>query len=227
MLKAYITYTPSHKIFYDRFFLPTLPKDIELHEQFITEYVGGPITNAKTWVPTSLAKNQRILEVIRDNQGEIIISCDVDICWFTDCFTDIAHELIQDYDIVAQHELSGELCYGFQIIKCNAKSLELYSMLVERLQNELTVDTPYSDMYEQALLNICKMAQLANMGIIDDNIVWTTRNPYRVLFDPSNGLGDYIVPSNIAVYHANWIGTLEHKIKAMKLVQTAVRENLQ
>ena len=92
-------------------------------------------------------RTEYYLDVIKGNQGRIVIFSDIDIQFFGKC-NDVILETIKDKDLLFQSEHWPDLSIngGFIVVRCNQKSIALYQALLDRKFEKL----PF---YEQTAMN--------------------------------------------------------------------------
>jgi len=115
-MKLISVYSESHRIFKDKWFLPTLQDDYKLEMHHCD--VNGPARYMEEdWVKTVIFKAETIINAIKKYWGNIFIYSDVDIQFFKET-KQLLVQSIKDNDIVCQRDdPGGALCTGFWVAK--------------------------------------------------------------------------------------------------------------
>lgn len=201
-MKIYTIHSDSHNKLYQDFFLPTLPKDLELNTSLIPQECNTANFKEKGWSQTCYRKTDLFLQACDENPNDIFIFSDVDIQFFSPNIVDILLEELQDYDIACQYD-TGYLpyCSGFFISRVNNRTIDLFSTINKRYIEE---DQTSLNIY----INKCKAKFLSNRFYTiaqSTRTVWTGQ--------------DFNIPNNILMHHANWVIGIQNKISLLKLVR--------
>ena len=217
-IKLYAFYTPSHKVFVDEWFLPSMQDDYEIilecHEQ---KCWSGKFLK-KGWLATMLKKVDLIIRGIQENCGEIFIHSDVDIQFFAPTKELILHAM-QNKDIVIQRNAPDRwrnpLCAGFFACRGNEKTLKLWQMI-----RQFMITTGKND---QDGLNyfLRRSNHLAiRWGYLPDTFfcggTFTARE-----WKPGKPL---CIPKGIVLHHANWTIGIPNKIAQLHYVRNEVEQ---
>lgn len=222
-INLYTFYTPSHKIFKDEWFLPTLQDEgiIVNIKEYPQECPTGKVWEAG-WQKVMLRKVDMIIEAIKINWEKVFIYADIDIQFFgpiSKCIMD----LIGDKDLIIQRDTpSGTLCAGFMACRGNERTLALWQAIREYMIKK-------HECSDQKTLNKFLRKGIDKAG---KNI-----NPHKVIWDylPVEFLGggtltgnnwspdrSFFVPINTVVHHANWTKGSAHKTDQLRYVRKAV-----
>lgn len=223
-ISMYTFYTPSHKVFVEEWFIPTLE---EINDEGITlvikeypqECASGKVFSSG-WQDTMLRKVDIIRKAIKDNWGKVIIYSDIDV-QFIRPFSKIALKALGDKDIVFQRDTpSGTVCAGFFVCRANERTLALWSGVRDYMISQ-------KECSDQKTVN-----RLLRKGEDKD------RNPYNVIWDylssdffgggTFTGTGwspgkQLFIPSSIVLHHANWCSGNEKKIAQLEYVRKKVQ----
>ena len=217
-IKLYALYTPSHEVFKDKFFVPSIQDDFELIFEFCDQTCPSVKFMEEGWTQTTMNKVNLIIRAIKENWNSIFIFSDVDIQFFAP-IKDIILELIEGKDMVIQRNTpDGVLCTGFFVCRGNEKTLRLW----EDVKKMMESDCLSSD---QISFNRCiKRRHQKNLyGIVWDYLPHSffgagTLTGYE--WRPGMLLP---IPDNIMIHHANWTKGVHNKIAQLIYVRDEVR----
>ena len=201
-MKIYTVHSDSHNELYNKFFLPTLPKDVELNSYFIPQECKTANFKENGWKQTCYKKTEIFLRACEENRNSLFLFADVDIQFFSPKIVDIILEELQDYDIACQYD-TGYLpyCSGFFISRVNNRTIDLFNTInkeyIEEDQTSLNIH-----------INKCKAKFLSNK-------FYTVAQSIGMVW---NGQ-DFNIPADIIMHHANWIVGVQNKIKLLNLVK--------
>jgi hypothetical protein len=244
-MKLYSLTTPSHDVFKNDWFLPSLEDDFELvfesHDQDCT---SGTFMEYG-WNETMLHKVNLILRAIHENWDSIFIHADVDIQFFQTIESTVLR-CLQGKDIVFQRATpNGGVCAGFFACRSNDRTLKLWEDVKSKLrgQGEKNDQDILNDLlFESELLSVRlrqsaynrlnEVLPLHNFWLLNLSKI---RNPYGVVWDylpteffcagmrtgmiwsPGTELK---IPDSIALHHANWTIGLDNKRALLEYVKT-------
>lgn len=202
-MKLYTIYTPSHRYFYDNYFIKTLPDEFELISTEIPQECESGHFYKEGWDKTCYKKVEFFLKACEENMGDIFVYSDVDVQFFGKIKGVLIKEL-GHFDIACQNDTETHYCSGFFICKANKKTLNMFRAMKENYDTE-----------DQKTLNthihMCNSKFLSNkfftIGHLK-NSVW-------------NGQ-DFEIPYKILVHHADYTEGVENKIKLLNLVRGKV-----
>ena len=97
-MKAYTIFTPSHKILYSDYFLPTLPDEFDLIPLEIPQECKTGSFYSEGWSKTCYRKVELFYQACKENFGDIFVFYDPDIQFFGNVKNLLIEEL-GDYDI--------------------------------------------------------------------------------------------------------------------------------
>lgn len=201
-MNIYTTYTPSHKILYDNFFLKTLPVCFNLNvfednEQLCTsgEYYSDG------WTKTTKKKIDLFVKICEENFGNYFFYCDVDVQFFDNNIKDILLQEIGDKDIACQNDVNS-YCSGLFICKSNHKTLNMFRYM-QRTYNYIEDD---QKCLNKALF-MCKHKKLSKKFFTSgfETSVWRGQH--------------FNVPNDIVMHHANWTVGVRNKVSLLNFVK--------
>lgn len=200
-MKLYTTFTPSHRVFYDNYFLPTLPNGFDLKVVEDTTQpckLGAYYTDG--WTQTTKKKIDLFVDACLENIGNYFFYCDVDVQFFDSNIIEILLEEIEDCDIACQDDI---LSYnsGVFICKSNQKTIDMFSIMKEKYD--------YIDDDQRTLnkyIKMCKHKKLSNRFFTVGMDLMMRKN--------------IRVPDNIVLHHANWVFGIENKISILNLIKS-------
>ena len=121
-IPIYAVITPSHRVLYEEFFLPSLNQDdFELHALDLEQEGKGEFL-ADDFKQCILFKVEQIIASIKRHQQEIIVWSDVDIQFFGLTANKMLAPFKNDKLLFAVQRLArgrNDVCGGFYALKCN------------------------------------------------------------------------------------------------------------
>lgn len=205
-MKLLAVTTESHRRLYEDFFIPSLPRDMELltHTMAIQ---GDGSYNSITWQEGVVQKLRFALDYIRENAGKVYVLSDVDIRFTDDFETKKLLALLEssDCDILFPSEtangLSGEVNTGFYIARC----------------------TQYVESLMMEAISTCSGHEVANDQIAINHLLnhsqrgskWDLLPPYY--YARTHG---FPPPPQIRIHHANLTSTVEEKALQLEKVRS-------
>ena len=211
-MRLYSICTPSHRPLLTRWFLPTLPDDLELVlEAHPQECPTGEFMR-DGWLRSMRRKVDVVLRGIHENWGELFVHADVD-CQFFDAIEGTLCALLEDNDMLIQrNDPKGGLCAGFFACRANDRTLELWNLIRRDLAG--------GGRNDQVLLNqrlrrrgcAVKWAYLPHTFFGGGTLAGR-------LWEPGMTLE---VPDGIQVHHANWTIGVTRKHQQLEYVRNVV-----
>lgn len=218
-LKLYSFYTPSHTVFKNDWFLPSLQDSFELIIKFYPQECTQAQWMKPGWTTTTLHKIDMILEAIEDNWEDVFIYSDIDIQFF-EPMQDIIEKAIQGKDLLFQrHNPQGSVCSGFFVCRANTKTRQLF-LDVQKMMRE---NIKWSD---QPTINRCLITHKNPYGIIWDYLPVTffgggTIDASKKAWRPGAPL---TIPEGIVLHHANCTRGIANKIAQLEYVRYEVNQ---
>ena len=210
-MKIYTFYTESHSDLFDNYFLPSVPKNLEVVAKKFPQECSGVFMDSG-WMLTMGKKLEYIIESIRECWGGVFIHSDCDVQFFGSFERDILEQL-GGKDIAGQRELrADEMCCGFFICRANERTLTLFKNV------KLLADDKNND---QVVLNKIK-DKFVDWGLLDDKYLSVIHLLKNVpLWVPGGEIE--LKRKDILVHHANWTIGVENKKKLMDAVKEKVQ----
>jgi hypothetical protein len=140
-------------------------------------------------------KTEMTIDAIRDNQKDFIIISDIDIQFFKPIYSII--KSLPELDLRFQIDPDKNYNLGFQLIRCNEKTLEFYEHVLKRLKQENKWD----------------------QHIVNENLKYFPDLTFGFLPESFWAYDGKSPPSDIVLHHATWASTCEEKLKQMDLVK--------
>ena len=218
-MKIYTLITESHKVFFDRFFLPSY-REINKNKKFSlhlceSKQIGEKGEyGEKGFRETMADKVRMVIKAIEDNMGEFIIYSDVDVQFFKGFEDDIFKYNDKNVDIYAQNDTpkcpeNVILCAGFMIINCNDKTLNIFRDTLKIIH--------YFE-HDQYAFNYLK--NKLNWSILPED------KYYTIAYNTGNDLWRFEkydnIPSGILMHHGNWVGGIENKLKLLDYIKSEI-----
>jgi len=229
------TYSDSHRVFLDRFFLKTFP--FEHNTSLILERM--PQKCPSGWVfadgwRDQMIEKQNFINKILLTSDEVTVFCDVDIAFYGNLIDDLSTCLGgNDIAFMKDHNNSDEFgrCGGFFIVRPNSRTRELFSRVLSELQSFGKESTSFSTS-EQRTINAVMLSMpeikwaylppryythglyiegLKNFSEEDQSGLWWQHK------DEDEKLGVFI-PDDMKIHHANWASGVERKLELLEFV---------
>lgn len=200
-MKLYTTFTPSHRVLYENYFLKTLPTefDLQVFEDLEQSCPSGNFYS-EGWDKTCYKKIEIFYQACKENMGKPFFYCDVDVQFFGNILNTLLEEL-DGYDIACQDDITT-FSSGVFICMANEKTLKMFHLMKNNYNKE-----------DQTTLNdhihVCNHRFLSRKFFTFGHII------------PRPWYGeDFNIPQDILVHHANWVVGVENKIKILDLVRS-------
>lgn len=201
-MKLYTLYTPSHKVFFEEYFIKTLPKEFDLITTEVDQECPSGSFYQEGWSNTCYRKVELFVKACKENMGDIFIYSDVDIQFFGNIKEALLEEL-GEHDIACQNDTRDVYCSGFFICKANERTLKMFEQMLSEYRLE-----------DQHMLNqciyLCKSKFLSNRFLTIANITGRIWDPSQIFFN---------LPKDLLVHHANFTSGIENKIKLLELIK--------
>ena len=215
-VKMYAVYTPTHQVFVENWFLPSIKDDYEVilekHEQLSESGAYGK----EGWRETMMFKVDVVIRGIKENWNKVFVHSDVDIQFFKRT-KDIILALMRDKDMMIQlnNARNGEMCAGFFACRGNQKNLDLWVEIKKRLSDK------NNKTHDQAELN--KLVKKDNVYNLQWDYLPLEFYCPRGGWSPGKTLD---LPENIVMHHANWTIGISNKLVQLDYVRKNVYKAL-
>jgi hypothetical protein len=204
-MKIFCVVTPSHKILFERFFLPSLDTaSFELHSSFLDQEGSGEFLadDFKNCIRFKLTK---IIESIQNSPGAIIVWSDVDLQFFGLTPKQVSSYFEPDFDFVAQrlNYRDAQVCGGFYAIRCSERTLRFFQSVEEVTLNQ-------TEGNEQDAINLVLKAGSPEIG-------W--RFFGREFYARTHGIA---IPVNAVLHHATGLipgSAVQHKVLLLRQLE--------
>lgn len=211
-MKIYTLFTPSHRFFFENYFLKTFPFDdrIELKVLF-KKQLGDAEFHGNGWRDTMYYKTQCFIEAAQEvgDQG-IFMFIDPDIQFFKPFYDDILNYM-NIYDAVFQDDYVGGANTGFFAIRSTAKT----RLFLQMVQDELHNWPEEQQCFNHTLKIFHRYPELTFKVSRLPRKYWT----YGEFNANWNGEENFDIPHDIVMHHANWTKPFSNKIKLLDLVR--------
>lgn len=196
----YTLFTPSHRVFYEHYFLKSVPDEFEIHAKKVPQECPSGEYYSKGWHKTTRRKVDFFYQACKENFGGEFVFSDVDVQFFGKVKDTLIEEL-GDFDIACQDDTSNISCSGFFICKCNERTLKMFENMKE-----------FFDVCDQPTLNkqmhICKHKLLSHK-------FYTVGQSIKRRWNGE----DFELPKDILVHHANWVVGIGAKLQLLNIVE--------
>lgn len=214
---VYSFYTPSHAIFKDEWFIPTLnalKESCNVVIKFYPQECAQAQWMRPGWTDTTLHKIELILEAIEKHWGDIFIYADIDIQFFAPFVADVLQRM-EGLDLVFQrHNPQGVVCSGFFACRANQTTKDFFLMVQSMMQKN-------KKMSDQPAINhqLKKHTDLAWDYLPDTFFGGGTRSATSKAWEPGDGLD---IPEGIILHHANCTRGIKNKLAQLAYVRKVV-----
>lgn len=251
-MKFYTFYSPSHRIFAEKWLLPTLQDDYRINITQIPQDCPSATFMEEGFLATMLRKLEIIIRATKENWGEVFIFSDPDIQFFKPT-EKILRRCIRRCDLAIQRDcIDGEMNTGFFISRGNEKTLRLWETIQTWMQ------APGNTVHEQGWLKFILLYgpnecfpdpsrvpfwKKFIVKLMTQNSLWAMLSffsrpwglRWRYLpdsfFCPGARKGKHWfpgmpmeVPKDIVMHHANWTPGVENKLAQLELVRKIVEK---
>jgi Nucleotide-diphospho-sugar transferase len=204
-MKVFCVVTPSHKILYERFFLPSLDTEsFELCSSFLDQEGNGDFLadDFKNCIRFKLTK---IIESIQNSPDAIIVWSDIDLQFFGLKPNHISSYFEPDFDFVAQrlNNRDPQVCGGFYAIRCSERTLKFFEQVEEITRSQTGGN-------EQDAINLVLSAS-------SPKISWRFFGPE--FYARTHGIS---IPVNAVLHHATGLvpgNAVQHKILLLEQLE--------
>lgn len=150
-MKVYCLCTPSHRVFLDEWFLPSLVDNYEVIVQECEQKGCTASYMAEGWMKIMYEKVELIIRGIKENENRIFLHSDVDIQFFGATHGAIT-EAIGNRDMaILQDQCEGSVCAGFFAARGNDRILALWEGIKDLLLKQDRFND--QDLLNDTLLN--------------------------------------------------------------------------
>ena len=183
-MKLYCCFTLAHRILFDDYFLPSVPKTFSVVPTSL-EIDGAGDFLSREFIQCIWQKIDLVLESITKNIGDVIVWSDIDIQFF-DLVPETLLSQLGVSDIAFQREghKTSDVNTGFFICRCNERTTAFFERVGDALRHNVTAN-------EQYVVN-----QLLKARVTD--LAWTYL-PFAY-YARTHG---WPPPRKLALYHAN------------------------
>jgi hypothetical protein len=214
-MKIYTFYTPTHRIFHDEWFLPSLHDDIEVVSEQFPQHCPSGAYKSPGWNRCMLDKIDYLIQAL-DESSDYFIYADCDIQFFNPIANDLLHTIEQQQlDLVAQSDSINErvICAGFFIAKATDTFREVLVTAKELLERNIM---PCDQTALNALLKFG--ANNLKFGLLGTEYFSVHMGNGDNQWQPGQKIN---MPKYLVMHHANWTVGIDNKLKLMKQVRNA------
>jgi hypothetical protein len=211
-MKIYTFYTPSHEVFLNEWFIPSLKntnQDFELVVRKFDQKCSTGKFMDEGWNDTMSDKIDYILHSIDETpEGEYFIHADCDIQFFKDIKQNLQTVHYEMFDICAQSDM-GSACCGFMIIRSNSKTKKLFQDIKTLIKKKIFPNDQIAlnAIYKNYDVSLCLLGyQYFSVWMSNGGKVW-------------HGEELQDIPDNLILHHANFSVGIQDKINLMNIVK--------
>lgn len=204
-MNIYTIYSPSHRIFYDRYYTASLPNEcVNISKQ--TEQICSTGTYKRPgWEEFCYSKVLLFQQANRENLGSYFIFSDVDIEYFGNIKEVLIKEL-EGSDIACQRDYN-QYCSGLFIVRASEKTQRMFNLMRDNYEKE-----------DQHTLN--KFIRLVKHKYLSKRFY-----NYSQSKQCTENVWDkkpFEIPDDILAFHANWTVGINNKIEMLEFVRRQV-----
>jgi hypothetical protein len=221
-VKLISTYTETHRVFKDEWFLPSLKDDYEIDVRYCRTSRGGRYLS-RDWTDAVIFKSETIIDTIKNLWGGVFVYSDVDIQFFKPT-KQILLQAIENNDIVCQRDdPEGHLCTGFWVARANRKVLKLWENVRKRIRTVGRDQIVFNKFLRRGpryklLYTIKNLTGVCTYGYLPETF-YTEGNVEGKHWEPGM---DLTIPDDVVLHHANWTESVESKIAQLEYVRNVV-----
>ena len=197
--------TPSLKSLLNDHFLATCPDDLQA-SVVIHQATGKYAWGSALFLEALYARLDALIDVVRQNQGDVVAWFDVDIQFFGRCSARML-ECLGDRDFCFQSEFwppNGQINVGVMVVRCNPKTLAFF-------QKARAQDFSSLRFHDQTVIQ-----NLLDAG--ESDVRWGVL-PAEFWAYSHGGMP----PDGLLLHHANGEGVLAKKIEQLNAVRHYVQ----
>jgi len=231
-------FSDSHKKIFDQCFIPSFPFEsgLDLIVRKVDQHCQSGNLFDVGWVNSMTAKQEFLNEMLKRNEGEIMVFSDVDIRFYQPIKSDI-EDLLGGYDIIFQKDHFNNpngRCAGFFATRSTQKIRALFARTLERLRESAEkrkgerVGFDHSE--QNAVNREIEQTKDLKWGFLPERYYTHglyeqgVKNPKEPrgfwwhLKHPSEKDRVY-VPLELTVHHANWCVGTDLKIELLNFIK--------
>jgi len=222
-MKIYTIFTESHYEMFKDYFIKSFPFDtnLELVVKFKPQVCASSEFQSEGWRDTMKYKVQCFIDAAYETKnGECFMFSDPDIQFFKPFHDDVVKEL-GDFDAAFQNDYGGGVNTGFFIMR----STPVTRAFLKTVQGNLEKFPEEQVCFNYIINNFDKLPKVAYKWKMLPREYWTygekaiqmsvNGQPFRTW----SGEGDFDIPENIIIHHANWATPFKNKIKILDVVK--------
>lgn len=215
-MKIYTFYTDTHKVLFDRFFLPSfqkhgLDKNFELIVLNGDQFSPSGEFNSEGTLDTWDERLSMFDKIVDENWGNHFVYSDCDMQFFSNFTDDLMSYANDNIDIWAQSDM-GTICTGFMLVKANKITKRYFAKIktdLRKFANDQICANHYKNFVRFSLLPENKYMTIASLN---GGNVWTPES------------ADIDIPESVIVHHGNYTIGIENKVKLMEYVRSKRRK---
>lgn len=220
-MKIYTTFTSSHKILFDEYFLPSYKKanankQFSLYVSEMEQISKNGSYSTHGFRESTSDKLRVIIKAISDNMGDWIMFSDPDIQFFEGFAQDVQTYSDKNVDIYCQCDTpkcpeNVILCTGFMIINCSEKIKNIFELALTHIN--------YFEHDQYAFNYFSRLNKINFKTLPEDKYYTIAYNTGNAVW---NGEKYNNIPKNILMHHANWTAGIDNKIKLLKYIKDEI-----
>jgi len=212
-VKLYSFYSKDYGEMWDRYFVPSIPKSLELVKVEVPESLDRVLYGeGRFWEMSKFRTEQRI-RIIRENLGKSILITGCDMMFFGNPVALLEREL-KKVDFLAPDDSSNTteivLCTDFEALNCTPEMLSWHEFL----------DKVTGNQDDQAFLN--KYRDRVKWKVLPRDLFWNIG--LNRFWQWNQGEVIPKIPENILYFHANYTIGKENKLALLAGVSQKVSE---
>jgi hypothetical protein len=209
-MKLLTVYSPSHRVLFDGFFLPSVQRygiGMELEALVCDQHGLGDYYTAG-WNRAMQDKISAIVLAMTGMDGRTILYSDVDVQWFGEIVPGIEAALT-GHDLAAMRD-GDAVCAGFLAIRVSPTTRDLFCAVWAALQRSAGY------VGDQQILNRLLAASPVRVATLPRPAFWNL-GKHWTRGEPIPG-----IPVGVLLQHANWVRGVEAKRTLMEHVRLSI-----
>ena len=213
-MKIFTSYSQSHKILFDNYFLPSFNKylknDFDLVVKILKQKTKNGSFKESGWQKTLGDKLLGIIELLESEKKPIIVA-DCDIQFFNNFKNDLLNK-VPELEMCFLNDTGFQpMCCGFYYSNYSRSTLKLLNETHRNLINTLTNHKGG----EQSLFHKTYKRFPVKVGLFGNKYFNVAQVTGPKVWDGE----DFNVPRNIFLHHANWTVGIKNKVKLLDYVK--------
>jgi hypothetical protein len=217
-IKVITFLSDSHKILFDKYFLPTLPDNADLDVHHIPQVCESGEYHGDKWIDAMLMKQDIIIKALESHIGDVIVYCDADIAFTSPTAISQMVAELGPLDLVCQDDGDGNnYCAGCMCMRSSQLLVDFF-----RSVRSLAVQYPGDQVPMNACLRDPDCPRIS-YGFLSHKF-W---NVCQIYHGRQYIEGPVEIPDQTFLVHANWTVGIANKMTILDAALLLFQKNLQ